>query len=96
MATEQAPQSPSAQPSFDPVRPVERSQSSSVTLGETEASRTVFPFKRNSIVPLTLCAPILQNFQEGARAQFLERQSGSERFGLGDCAATHAAQEKVQ
>src|SRR4051794_7957377 len=49
IATEQAPQSPSAQPSFEPVRPLRRSQSSSVTFGETESIETSFPFSRNSI-----------------------------------------------
>src|ERR1700704_2200884 len=52
MATEHAPQSPSAQPSFDPVRPEARSHSSKVMLGETESTRTAWPFSRNSIALL--------------------------------------------
>ena len=46
--TVQAPQSPSAQPCLAPVRPVARSQSSSVTLGERPATRTVSPLRVKS------------------------------------------------
>src|SRR5262245_56772437 len=47
-ATEQAPQSPSAQPSWAPVRPEARRKSSSVVFGEEPATRTVRLFKMNS------------------------------------------------
>ena len=47
-ATVQAPQSPSAQPCLAPVRPVARNQSSSVTLGERPATRTVSPLRVKS------------------------------------------------
>ena len=42
-ATVQAPQSPSAQPCLLPVRPLVRSQSSSVVVGETPSIRTFCP-----------------------------------------------------
>jgi hypothetical protein len=48
MATEQAPQSPSAHPSFDPVRPEARSQSSKVVFGDTSTSRIASPLRLNS------------------------------------------------
>ncbi len=48
MATVHAPQSPSAQPSFAPVSPLARKNSSSVVLGETSATRTDRPFRMNS------------------------------------------------
>ena len=64
--------------------------------GETESSRTGFPFKRNSIAPLILFSPALKNFQERARAQFLERQTGGERFLFCDRAASESAQEEIE
>ena len=48
MATEHAPQSPSAQPSFEPVSPEPRRYSSRVVFGETSVTRTRWPFKINS------------------------------------------------
>ena len=50
IATEHAPQSPSAQPSFEPVNPCARSQSSKVVFGETESRRTSRPLRRKAIV----------------------------------------------
>ena len=49
MTTEQAPQSPSAQPSLAPVRPDPRRYSSSVVLGETPSRRTLRPLRINSM-----------------------------------------------
>ena len=48
IATEQAPQSPSAHPSLEPVRPDARSQSSSGVLGSTPVRRMVSPLSLNS------------------------------------------------
>src|SRR5262245_25373726 len=48
MATEHAPQSPSAQPSFEPVKPRARKNSSNVVFGETSVARTGLPFNVNS------------------------------------------------
>src|SRR5690242_541070 len=52
MATEHAPQSPSAQPSLVPVKPLARRNSSSVVFGETDSTRTGLPFRMNSSEPL--------------------------------------------
>src|SRR2546430_1589865 len=47
-ATEHAPQSPSAQPHLLPVRPVPRSQSSSVVVAATPSTAMSSPFSVNS------------------------------------------------
>src|ERR1039458_3237673 len=49
MATEQAPQSPSAQPSLAPVRPVLRRYSSRGVFGETSSTRRLRPLSVNSM-----------------------------------------------
>src|SRR5882672_9536447 len=60
MATEQAPQSPSAQPSLEPVSPVERRYSSKVKLGE-QSAETRRPFNVKSIAwPIWLSGRILE------------------------------------
>jgi hypothetical protein len=45
IATEQAPQSPSAQPHLLPVRPERRNQSSSVVVGAKPSTVTDSPFR---------------------------------------------------
>src|SRR6267154_523403 len=53
MATEHAPQSPSAQPSFEPVKPCARRYSSKVVFGEQPSILSWRPFRVNSMaVPI--------------------------------------------
>src|SRR5262245_52143271 len=64
--TVQAPQSPSAQPSFVPVRPrLSRSQVSRVRAGSSRSSETVCPFRQKSRVVLIWALDIVNQIRTG-------------------------------
>src|SRR6185436_20479938 len=88
MATEHAPQSPSAQPSFAPVNPRLRRYSRSVVLGEQFSTQAERPFKVNSSVPAIRChwhrnrkSSDGKNSIKGMASCFKQNASQSEKAG---------------